>query len=218
MTSRYILERFGLPPLDFEGSLLYQHERNGVTLRVYCTHAGNNVAEVHCAAKRYAYACRNAGDIPRAVAWHENDDLAWLVSDLCESLCIHVRPDEQLENERIKCDLYDELIHRRLAALNLTWREAACICDVLNGSLTQDDIGWIVQEVKMGVAECVMGADAKWQIDGPGLAKRAANWDDVTCLAVRSAVTAFWERTEVPTVQALLDVRLIQEMPEDEDE
>jgi hypothetical protein len=104
-----------------------------------------------------------------------------------------------------------ELTHEDLFAvrgLDLSFEEAAMLCDALNGvKLPLDDVElpWTMVEYAISLDKL----DRKWTVNARALIGRLRVSESYACLALGRAVSSFWEQREVPTPSRLRAAGLI---------
>jgi hypothetical protein len=104
-----------------------------------------------------------------------------------------------------------ELTHEDLFAvrgLDLSFEEAALLCDALNGvTLPLDDgeLPWTTVEYVIFLDKL----DRKWLVNAHALMGRLRAFGSDACLALGRAVSSFWEQREVPSPSRLRAAGLI---------
>jgi hypothetical protein len=105
-----------------------------------------------------------------------------------------------------------ELTHEDLfvvRGLNLSFDEAALLCDALNGvtlSLPDGQFPWAMVEYVIFLDRL----DRKWLVNAHALMGRLRALGSDPCLALGRAVSSFWEQREVPTPLRLRVAGLIR--------
>jgi hypothetical protein len=86
--------------------------------------------------------------------------------------------------------------------LDLSFEEAALLCDALNGvslPLEDGELPWTTVEYVISLDKL----DRKWTVNAGALMGRLRTSGSDACLALGRAVSSFWEQREVPTPSRL---------------
>jgi hypothetical protein len=93
-------------------------------------------------------------------------------------------------------------------SLDLSFEEAALLCDALNGVTLPLDDGespWTTVEYVISLDKL----DRKWVVNADALMGRVRASGSDACLALGRAVSGFWEQRELPTLSGLRAAGLI---------
>lgn len=99
------------------------------------------------------------------------------------------------------CDRYLQIV----ASESPTWTQAqwSCVCDALNGSWLSDEINIRLAWASISDADKLDGLGAKWGIDAQALAEQVRAFSHSQTIAMVEIVERFWNRTDLPTAEAL---------------